>query len=92
MNRRDTLIALFALGPTGPLAARAQLSRDKTARIGILVAGSRAQRGHLEQPIREMWSETSNPCLERPGKRRRFACHLPAAHAQRSVAFMHALL
>jgi hypothetical protein len=30
---------------------------------------------------------TPNPCVERTGKRRRFACHLPAAHAQRYAAF-----
>lgn len=52
MNRRDTLIALLALGSAGgPLAARAQPARDKSARIGILVAGSVAQRGHLEQAL-----------------------------------------
>jgi hypothetical protein len=27
-----------------------------------------------------------NPCVERTVKRRRFACHLPAAHAQRSAS------
>ena len=54
MDIRDALVALLALGATaGPLAVRAQQSRDKTARIGILVAGSMAQRGHLEQALLE---------------------------------------
>jgi putative tryptophan/tyrosine transport system substrate-binding protein len=54
MNRRDTILVLLALGTAGgPLAAKAQQSIDKTARIGILVTGSYAQRGHLEQALLE---------------------------------------
>lgn len=54
MNRRDTILALLALGAAGgPLAAEAQQSKDKTAHIGILVTGSFAQRGHLEQALLE---------------------------------------
>lgn len=54
MNRRDTVLALLALGAVGrPLAADAQQSKDKTAHIGILVTGSIAQRGHLEQALLE---------------------------------------
>jgi len=54
MNRRDTILALLALGAAGgPLAAGAQQSKDKTAHIGILVTGSFAQRGHLEQALLE---------------------------------------
>ena len=52
MNRRDAVLALLALGTAGgPLAAEAQQSKGKTARIGILVGGSIAQRGHLEQAL-----------------------------------------
>lgn len=52
MNRRDTILAFLALGAAGgPLAAQAQQSIGKTARIGILVGGSIAQRGHLEQAL-----------------------------------------
>lgn len=54
MNRRDTILALLALGAAGgPLVAEAQQSKDKTAHIGILVTGSFAQRGHLEQALLE---------------------------------------
>ncbi len=54
MNRRNALHALFALGvAAGPFAARAQPSGEKTARIGLLVSGSVAQRGHLEQALLE---------------------------------------
>ena len=54
MNRRDTLLAFLALGAAvAPLAAQAQQANDKTARIGILVSGSAAQRGHLEQALLE---------------------------------------
>jgi putative tryptophan/tyrosine transport system substrate-binding protein len=54
MNRRDTVLALLALGAAGgPLAAEAQQSKGKTAHIGILVGGSIAQRGHLEQALLE---------------------------------------
>jgi putative ABC transport system substrate-binding protein len=54
MNRRDMILALLALGAAGgPLAAEAQQSKDKTAHIGILVTGSFAQRGHLEQALLE---------------------------------------
>jgi putative ABC transport system substrate-binding protein len=52
MNRRDTVLALLALGAAGgPLAAEAQQSKGKTAHIGILVGGSISQRGHLEQAL-----------------------------------------
>jgi len=54
MNRRDTVLALLALGAAGgPLAAGAQQSKGKTAHIGILVGGSISQRGHLEQALLE---------------------------------------
>jgi len=54
MNRRDSLLALLALGAAGgPLAAESQQSKDKTVHIGILVGGSSAQRGHLEQALLE---------------------------------------
>lgn len=54
MNRRDTVLALLALGTAGgPLASEAQQSKDKKAHIGILVGGSIAQRGHLEQALLE---------------------------------------
>lgn len=54
MNRRDTVLALLALGTAGgPLAAEPQQSKDKTARIGLLVGGSVAQRGHLERALLE---------------------------------------
>jgi putative ABC transport system substrate-binding protein len=54
MNRRDTVLALLALGAAGgPLAAGAQQSKVKTAHIGILVGGSISQRGHLEQALLE---------------------------------------
>jgi len=54
MNRRDTVLALLALGAAGgPLAAEAQQSKDKTTHIGILVTGSFGQRGHLEQALLE---------------------------------------
>lgn len=54
MNRRDTVLALLALGAAGgPLAAEAQQSKGKTAHIGILVGGSISQRGHLEQALLE---------------------------------------
>lgn len=54
MNRRDTILALLALGAAGgPLAAEAQQSKDKAVHIGILVTGSFAQRGHLEQALLE---------------------------------------
>jgi len=52
MNRRDTILALLALAAAGePLAAEAQQAKGKTAHIGILVGGSIAQRGHLEQAL-----------------------------------------
>ena len=52
MNRRNTVLALLALGAAGgPLAAEAQQSKGKTAHIGILVGGSVSQRGHLEQAL-----------------------------------------
>ena len=54
MNRRETILALLALGAAGgPRAVDAQQSKDKSARIGILVSGSNAQRGHLEQALLE---------------------------------------
>ena len=54
MNRRDTVLALLALGGAGtPVAAGAQQSKGKTAHIGILVGGSISQRGHLEQALLE---------------------------------------
>lgn len=54
MNRRDTVLALVAVWAAGgPLAAKAQQSKDKTVHIGILVGGSIAQRGHLEQALLE---------------------------------------
>lgn len=54
MNRRESVLALLALGAAGgPLAAEAQQSKDKTVHIGILVGGSFAQRGHLEQALLE---------------------------------------
>src|SRR3990172_134117 len=54
MNRRDTILALLALAAAGePLAAEAQQAKGKTAHIGILVGGSIAQRGHLEQALLE---------------------------------------
>jgi putative ABC transport system substrate-binding protein len=54
MNRRETILALLALGATGAsFTAEAQPSRDKAVRIGILVTGSRAQRVHLEQALLE---------------------------------------
>ena len=71
MNRRDTILALLALGAAGgPLAAGAQQSKDKTAHIGILVTGSFAQRGHLEQALLEGlreqgYTEGKNLVIER---------------------------
>ena len=71
MNRRDTVLALVALWAAGgPLAAKAQQSKDKTARIGILVTGSFAQRGHLEQALLEGlreqgYTEGKNLVIER---------------------------
>jgi len=54
MNRRNTVLALLALGAAGgPLAAEAPQSKGKTAHIGILVGGSVSQRGHLEQALLE---------------------------------------
>jgi putative ABC transport system substrate-binding protein len=53
MNRRDSLLALLAMGAGRPLAAAAQPAKDKSARIGILVGGSLAQRGHLERALLE---------------------------------------
>jgi putative ABC transport system substrate-binding protein len=54
MNRRETILALLALGATGAsLTAEAQPSRDKAVHVGILVTGSRAQRVHLEQALLE---------------------------------------
>ena len=54
MNRRDTVLALLALGAAGgPRAAEAQQSKSETAHIGILVGGSISQRGHLEQALLE---------------------------------------
>jgi len=50
-NRRRFLLATGALF-VAPFAA-AQRSKDKTAHIGILVGGSFAQRGHLEQALLE---------------------------------------
>src|SRR3990172_4876989 len=69
MNRRDTILALLAFGAAGgSLAAEAQQS--KTARIGILVTGSFAQRGHLEQALLEGlreqgYTEGKNLVIER---------------------------
>lgn len=54
MNRRDTVLALLALGTVGaPHGAEVQQSKDKTAHIGLLVGGSAAQRGHLERALLE---------------------------------------
>lgn len=54
MNRRDTVLALLALGAAGgPTAVTAQQSKEKTAHIGILVTGGVSQRGHLEQALLE---------------------------------------
>jgi putative ABC transport system substrate-binding protein len=54
MNRRDTVLALVTLWAAGgPLAVKAQQSKDKAVHIGILVGGSIAQRGHLEQALLE---------------------------------------
>lgn len=69
MNRRDTILALLAFGAAArSLAAEAQQS--KKARIGILVTGSFAQRGHLEQALldglREQgYAEGKNLVIER---------------------------
>src|SRR3990172_5629195 len=69
MNRRDTILALLAFGAAGgSLAAEAQQS--KTARIGILVSGSFAQGGHLEQALLEGlreqgYTEGKNLVIER---------------------------
>jgi putative ABC transport system substrate-binding protein len=52
MNRRDTILALLALA-AGPLVVEAQQSKDTTVHIGILVTGTFAQRGHLEQAVLE---------------------------------------
>jgi putative ABC transport system substrate-binding protein len=54
MNRRDTVLALLALGAAGgSAAAKAQQLKEKPAHIGILVGGSVSQRGHLEQALLE---------------------------------------
>lgn len=54
MNRRDTVLALFALGVAGGSpAVKAQQPKDKTAHIGLLVTGGVSQRGHLEQALLE---------------------------------------
>ncbi len=54
MNRRETILALLALGAASASpTAKAQPSRDKAAHVGILVTGSRAQRVHLEQALLE---------------------------------------
>ena len=69
MNRRDTILALLAFGAAGAsLPAEAQQS--KTVHIGILVTGSFAQRGHLEQALldglREQgYTEGKNLLIER---------------------------
>jgi putative ABC transport system substrate-binding protein len=69
MNRRDTILALLAFGVAGAsLAAEAQ--QLKTAHIGILVTGSFAQRGHLEQALLEGlreqgYTEGKNLVIER---------------------------
>ncbi len=52
MNRQYALAALVAVAiAAAPLALQAQQAKEKTAHIGILVTGSAAQRGHLEQAL-----------------------------------------
>ena len=67
-NRRQFLFATGVL--LGAPFAGAQPSKDKTAHVGILVMGGRAQRGHLEQALlqglREQgYVEGKNLVLER---------------------------
>jgi putative ABC transport system substrate-binding protein len=52
MNRRDTILALLAMGSVGARSS-ATAQQPKTVHIGILVTGSFAQRGHLEQALLE---------------------------------------
>ncbi|HEY5636008.1 MAG TPA: ABC transporter substrate-binding protein [Burkholderiales bacterium] len=88
MNRRDTLLALLALGAVGgPLAAEVQQSKTGTVRIGILVGGSRVQRGHLENALLEGlrdqgYVEGRNLVIER-----RYA----DGHVDRTPEFAHEL-
>ncbi len=71
MNRRDSMLALLALwAADGALAAEAVQPRKGSVHIGILVGGSRAQRGHLEeallQGLREQgYIEGENLVIER---------------------------
>ena len=52
MNRQYALAALVVLATAAvPLGLQAQPAKEKTARIGILVTGSAAQRSHLEQAL-----------------------------------------